>query len=355
MRIAIIRLSSLGDVVISSSMLAALKSVQDCRVEWFVDERFAGVLEKSPCINKIHKFPFQKMLKSLTGLVEIRSYAKNIGKYDMVIDMQGLIKSASIGKCLSTNKFVGFSKNGCREGMASYLYSHKVDISYDSNILERNFKVLFSHINKFNESVMPLSKAIELRSQSLGISYHNLDPELLKMLQQNETIGEKTFKILFILEASIPEKVYPIKNYAMLSRLITRFIPNSEFFLVWNEDSDRADDLLEMIKQQNIRVCKLPKLSMNNLKFVMKQMDCVIGGDTGVTHLAWVMGAPTITLYGNSSKTSGKNMRDTSIERVLLGNPYIVSKSNRFEIASISPDEILRTIKTSVQLSSRYL
>lgn len=355
MRIAIIRLSSLGDVIISSSMLAALKSVQDCNIEWFVDERFAGVLEKSPCIQKIHKLPFQKMLKSLTGLVEIHSYAKNVGRYDMVIDMQGLIKSAGIGKCLETSKFVGFSKDGCREGMASYLYSHKVDISYDSNILERNFKVLFNHMSDFNESSMPLSKAVEMRSQSLGIGYNDLDSKILKIFQQYKETKEKTFKVLFILEASIPEKAYPIKNYASLARLIVRFIPSSQLFLIWHDNPDKADDLLSMIKKQNIQVYKLPKLTINNLKFVMKQMDCVIGGDTGITHLAWVMGAPTITLYGNKSKTSGKNMRNTAIERVLLGNPYIVSRSNKFEIASISPDEILNTIKTSAKLSSRYL
>lgn len=350
MRIAIIRLSALGDVIISSSMLAALKAMQDCRIEWFVDERFAGILEYSPCISKIHSLPFKKLLKNLGGMLEIRSYANNCGQYDMVIDMQGLIKSAGIGKCLQTRKFIGFSKRGCREGLASYLYSHKVDIAYDANILERNFKVVFSQMDKFKESPFDISRALQIRTQSLGVNYRAIDSSLIDLFQNNNEneIEEKSLKFLFILEASIAQKVYPIKNYALLASKLGRFLPNSQFFLIWHNDSDNADNLLKLLKKDNLKAFKLPKLDFNAVKFIMKQMDCVIGGDTGITHLAWAMGAPTITLYGNSQTTQGKNMRDTRIERVLLGNPYLVSSSDTFEISSINPDSIFTLFKHEI-------
>ncbi|RDU73085.1 lipopolysaccharide heptosyltransferase I [Helicobacter aurati] len=348
MRIAIIRLSALGDVIVSSSMLAGLKLMQECQIEWFVDERFAGVLEHSPYITKIHSLPFKKLLKSLTGILNIRSYMKNCGQYDIVIDMQGLIKSACIGKCLMTKKFVGFSKEGCREWLASYFYTHKVSINYDANILERNFQVLFSHMDKFQESPFDISKVLQVHSQSLGIHYRNLDSELMAIFRTNNHNDKKTFKFLFILEASIPEKIYPIKNYALLASKLATFLPDSEFFLIWHDNLDNANNLLDMLKKQGLKGLKLPKLDLNALKFIMKQMDCVIGGDTGITHLAWAMGTPSITLYGNNNKTSSKNMRDTRIERVLLGNPYLVSTSNNFEISSISADSIFTLFKHKI-------
>ena len=347
MRIAIVRLSSLGDVIVSSSMLAALKALMDCRIEWFVDERFAGILENSPCLSKIHSLPFKKMLSGLTGIFEFRSYARHCGQYDMVVDMQGLLKSASVGKCLSAKKFVGFSSNGCREGMASYLYSHKVDIPYEANILERNFEVLFSHIDKFKEAPFDISRALQMHSQSLGIKYHDISSDLVSLFHQKGGIG-RPVKLLFILEASIPQKVYPLQNYVQLANKLARFVPECKFFLIWHDDEKNADTLLSFIRQEGFQAVKLPKLDFNSIKFVMKQMDCVIGGDTGLTHLAWALGTPSITLYGNGEKSKGKNMSETSIDRVLLGNPFVMSPSGKFEISSISPDSVFTVFKHEI-------
>lgn len=348
MRIAIIRLSAFGDVVIASSMLAGLKALGDYRIEWFVDERFSGILEHSPCITKIHSLPFKKLLKSIGGLLEIRRYCKSCGEFDMVVDMQGLIKSAIVGKCLVSKKFVGFSKDGAREGFASYFYTHKVSIPYDSNILERNFSVLFSHIKEFQTSPFTLERVMPLHSQGLGFSYHFITESLTSHFSALNHMEEKPYTFLFILEASIKEKMYPIEKYAKLAQLLQGLLQNCHFHILWNEDKDRADSMLTLLKKQGLKATQLDKLDFNSLKFVLRQVDCAIGGDTGVTHLAWAMGTHCITLYGNNTESSGKNMRDTKLSRVLLGNPYVVSKGTNFEIESIEPREIFEVFKHNV-------
>lgn len=348
MRIAIIRLSALGDVVIASSMLAGLKALGDYRAEWFVDERFSEILNHSPCIAKVHALPFKKLLKSIGGLFKIREYCKNCGEFDMVIDMQGLIKSAIVGKCLKTAKFVGFSKEGIREQLASFFYTHKVSIPYDSNILERNFCVLFSYIKEFQANPFTLERVLPLHAQSLGINYHNVLESLSTHFSELGKMEEKPYTFLFILEASIKEKMYPIGKFANLAHLLQGFLQNCHFYILWHDDKENADKLFSLLKKQSVSVTQLPKMDFNNLKFCLRQIDCVIGGDTGATHLAWVMGAKCITLYGNSSKTSGKNMSSTKLERVLLGNPYVASNSNSFEIASIKPQEIFKTFKYEI-------
>jgi len=115
-RLAIIRLSALGDVIISASMLGGLKRLfsellfhgfgAECRVEWFVDERFAAILRNSHFIDKLHALPFKTLLTSPRGILEIYRYCKNCGEYDAVIDMQGLIKSALVGRFLRTKRFI---------------------------------------------------------------------------------------------------------------------------------------------------------------------------------------------------------------------------------------------------------
>ncbi|RDU65897.1 lipopolysaccharide heptosyltransferase I [Helicobacter didelphidarum] len=356
MRIAIIRLSALGDIIIASSMLAGLKSLGDYHIEWFVDERFEGILESSPCINKIHSLPFKKLLKGVGGILEIRQYCKNCGDYDIVIDMQGLMKSALVGKCLNSNVFVGFSKKSAREKWASYFYTHKVEIPYDENILQRNFKVLFDYFTKDTNSNINRNKILNMKNQSLGINFHLLHDDIIKQFKkdsvninlQDSDNTTKSYKFLFVLEASIQEKVYPIEKYAILAHSLQTFLQQCEFYLIWHDDEENANKLYNLLRKDSLKVHKLPKLNFNSLKFCITQMDCVFGGDTGVTHLAWAMGVSCITLYGNLDSTNGKNMRNTKLERVLLGNPYVVSKSNKFEIASINPREIFEKFKYEI-------
>lgn len=263
--------------------------------------------------------------------MQIRSYCKNCAKFDVVIDMQGLIKSALIGKFLQSDHFIGFSYKSARESLASLFYTRKVKIAYDENILKRNYAVLYDFFSKkpeFNETI---------KAKTLGIDEEKI-PAILKKVKE-----EKNLKILFVLEASIKQKMYPIEKYAKLAGMINK---SKELcvYVVFNDYEKIADEFLKLLENEKIKAFKLPRLNFNDLKFTLSNMDIVIGPDTGVTHLAWALNSKTITLYGNSNKSSGKNMRNTKLERVLLGNDYVVSKSDDFEINCIEPSEILEKI-----------
>ena len=64
----------------------------------------------------------------------------------MVIDAQGLLKSAITAKLLGKNR-AGFSKDSIREGVASYFYHEKIEIAYDANTIDRNAKVMSEPLN----------------------------------------------------------------------------------------------------------------------------------------------------------------------------------------------------------------
>lgn len=262
--------------------------------------------------------------------MQIRAYCKNCAKFDVVVDMQGLLKSALIGKFLQSDNFVGFSYKSARESLASLFYTHKVKIAYDENILKRNYAVLydfFSEKPKFSEII---------KAKTLGIDEEKI-PTNLKEIKE-----EKSLKILFVLEASIKQKMYPAEKYAKLVSMIKQKIC---VYVVFNDYENIADEFLKLLESKKIKALKLPRLNFNELKFTLSNMDLVVGPDTGVTHLAWALNSKTITLYGNSNKSSGKNMRNTKLERVLLGNNYVVSKSDDFEINCIEPNEILEKIR----------
>lgn len=334
LRVAIIRLSSLGDVIIATSVLGVLR---ECEVEWFVDERFSGVLKHSMRISKIHALPFKRLLKSPKGILQIRKYCRECGEFDAVVDMQSLIKSAFIGSFIHTKRYIGFSFRGCREGLASLFYSYKVVLPYDENILKRNLS-LFEPLGVECERILPDS-----RLRNIGFDEIKIQPSVKATMQiQNQC------KFLFVLEASITQKEYPVEKFAVLAQLISHKIQNFCVFVIWNKNETKADELCERLGKLNIFYQKMPQLDLNELKFCIAHMDCVIGGDTGVTHLAWAMGRECITLYGNALSTSGKNMSSTKLERVLLGNPYLVSQSGEFEISSIDENDIFKVFVENI-------
>ena len=94
MKIAIVKLSAFGDIIHAMIVLQFIKKYhQEVMIDWVVEEGFVGVLENNPHINQIHKVNFQKVKQSKSLYVlwkELRKICK-FGKYDLVIDMQGLV------------------------------------------------------------------------------------------------------------------------------------------------------------------------------------------------------------------------------------------------------------------------
>ena len=145
MKIALVKLSSLGDIVHSMVVLQFIKKhYPESVIDWVVEKRFKGILENNPHINQIHTVSLNKVKrdKSLKLLFTEVSKARKFGQYDVVIDLQGLIKSAIITKFISSRKIVGFDKNSIRERLSSYFYDQKVAIGYDQNTIVRYVKLI---------------------------------------------------------------------------------------------------------------------------------------------------------------------------------------------------------------------
>ena len=150
MKIALIRLSALGDIVHTMLALQFIKKqYPHYIIDWIVEEKFKDVLENNPDIAEIKTINLTqvKEKKSLFALIKELKKVRKFGVYDLVIDAQGLIKSAIIGKILDAKIFCGFDKKSIREKLASYFYQHKVTIAYDENIISRNIAVICNPLN----------------------------------------------------------------------------------------------------------------------------------------------------------------------------------------------------------------
>ncbi|WP_441724907.1 lipopolysaccharide heptosyltransferase I [Helicobacter pylori] len=324
MKIAIVRLSALGDIIVSAVFLAAIKErFANAQIEWFVDERFGAILEHSPYIDKLHPIALKSTLTTFNPLKIFKLFKSlRAYEYDMVIDMQGLIKSALITQMLKAPKKVGFDYASAREGLSAFFYSQKVSIAYNESILKRNFTLLFHALN------LPKKEISEgLNSRSKVFSYQD-SPKIDAL-----NLNKNKLKILFVLETSKINKTYPIERFKELALALENF----QICLLWHANEDKANALYGALKNQR-DVLLLPKLTLNEVKALLFKMDLIIGGDTGITHLAWALQKPSITLYGNTPMERFK--LESPINVSLTGNSNANYHKKDFSIQNIEPKKI---------------
>ncbi len=328
MKIAIVRLSALGDIIVSAVFLAAIKEcLPNAQIEWFVDERFSAILEHSPYIDKLHPIALKSTLKTFNPLKIFKLFKSlRAYEYDIIIDMQGLVKSALIAQTLKAPKKVGFDYASAREGLSAFFYSQKVSIAYDEPILKRNFTLLSHALNLPQKEILKeISEGLSSRSKVF--SYQD-SPKINAL-----NLNKNKLKILFVLETSKINKTYPTERFKELALMLENF----QICLLWHANEDKANALYGTLKNQ-CDALLLPKLTLNEVKALLFKMDLIIGGDTGITHLAWALQKPSITLYGNTPMERFK--LESSINVSLTGNSNANYHKKDFSIQNIEPKKI---------------
>lgn len=326
-RIAIIKLSAMGDIIHAMVALQYIKKqYPNLKIDWFVESVFAPILENNPDINEIIKLDLKSIKKDKKEIINqiklIKKYEKN--SYDLVIDAQGLIKSAIVSSFLGKSR-VGFSKNSTREKLASFFYTKKVDIAYDKNAIERNVKILSQALN------FEITKD-DILNKKPFLFYKNENEVIYEYLSKDKK------NVLFVIGASWPSKMYSKEKFA---KIINNLDENC--LITWGNEAEK--DIADFIA--NISKAKvLPKLDLNSLKAIMSKVDLVIGNDTGPTHMAWALNISSITLFGNTPGYRNTYITNTNkiIESKSIVNPFKLDR-NDFSIKEIDENEIINTAK----------
>jgi len=320
MKIAIVKLSAMGDIIHAMVALQYIKQVKpDIQIDWIIEQSFAPVLKGNPHIDNVLPVHLKGIKKDKKNVFEqiklLKSYAKN--NYDLVIDAQGLIKSAISAKLLAKHR-AGFSKDSIRERLASIFYTHKVKIAYDANTIDRNAKVMSE----------PLG--IEITQQMI------LDKEPFLFYERDDVLNQLSDEkknVIFIIGSTWESRNYPKEKFVQIANALEENI-----LIAWGSDVEKED--AQWMVSQSSWVTVLPKINLNGLKAIIGESDLLIGNDTGPTHMAWGLNIPSITIFG---PTPTNRVYETSINKVITSNSevnhYKLNK-NDFSIREIEPEVI---------------
>ncbi len=321
MKIAIVKLSAMGDIIHAMVALQYLKrEKQTLKIDWIVEQSFSKVLEGNPHIDNILVVNLKALKKDTKQIFKeikrIKKYAQN--HYDLVIDAQGLLKSAIVSSLLGKRR-AGFSKTSIREGMASYFYQDKIDIAYDANTIDRNARVISKPLN--------IEITPEMIHDKEAFLFYR-DTEELQLLNSNKK------NIIFVIGSTWESRNYPKEKFVQIADALKQ-----EVLVAWGNEKEK--EKAKWIETHCDYAKALPKIDLNDLKAIIANSDLLIGNDTGPTHMAWGLNIPSITIFG---PTPVNRVYETVINKVLKSSSkvkhYKLNK-NDFSIKEIAVQDIV--------------
>ena len=323
MKIAIVRLSAMGDILQSMIVLQFIKqNFANCIIDWVVDNQFAEVLDDCDEINNVIKLNIKeiKANKSIPMLLVLIKKLRDLGKYDMVIDLQGLIKSSIVARLISANERVGFDKDSIREKFAANFYSKSYRFPYHENVILRYVGLVAACLE------IKITEKEILNKRPL----YNIQPTRDTRTKPN---------IVIILGASFSSKIYPVEKYIEIVNSL-----DANFIAVWHSQDEFI--MAEKIKLQKSQVEITRCKNFSELKNTIINSDITIGGDTGPTHLAWALNKPSVTIFGSTpmERNCFITLKNLAISAGKKINPYKIDKKD-LSIGMIDSKIVISTIK----------
>ncbi|ADN09781.1 lipopolysaccharide heptosyltransferase I [Sulfurimonas autotrophica] len=321
-KIAIIRLSALGDIINSAVVLQFIKKqYPDAKIDWVSEEIFSDILRTNKYLHAIHSVNLKKLKKSKSFSLLKKTISKlsTLDDYDIIIDMQGLLKSAIVARIIGKNTH-GFDKNSTRESLAALFYKTTSSISYEENVIKRNCFAVSDALNFKLTDAMILNK------------------EPVFSPTKEFTLRSDKKNIAFVIGASWPSKIYPKESVVKVCNAL-----QEQCYIIWGNEAEKES--AAWICKHSKYATLAPKLTLDGLVSFISSMDLLIGNDTGPTHLAWAQNIPSITLLG---PTTTRMIYETPIN-IGIKSPSKVNilkiDKNDFSIKEIPAEKITQKAK----------
>ena len=309
------------------------KHIANAHISWFCDVRFEQIARLLAGVDEVVALPLKdkKFLKSF----EILRQKK--GQFDIIIDLQGLLKSAFVSRILGKNIF-GFDRFSAKEGLASIFYTHKYSCNYGKNIILRNLELCAFALNfSFDEKEILTKEPCFLKNSKIPNKNSRIPSDESRIPNENSRIPSK--KILIAPFASESSKCYA--HFASVIKGVKEF---AQCFLVAGSEPERE----KATKLASSGATLLAPLDLAQILEFMDTCDLIIGNDSGITHLAWAQNCATITLFGNRS--GARNAFATPKNLIIQATPkheidaFHIDKSD-FCINDIDPAQIIAKAK----------
>jgi heptosyltransferase-1 len=274
-RLLVVRLGSLGDLVHTLPAVAAIRLVHPfAQIDWLVDAVHREFLDLVPVISST--IPLRKASGGgwLQALRELRAR-----QYDVAIDFQGLLKSATLARLSGAARVIGFDRASAREGAAAMLYTQRVSAGDTAHVIDKNLRLaamLGAPLHRREFPILPIPSAA-------------LDAICAQ--------GIRRFALLNC-GAAWPNKRWPAERFGQLARWL-RDRHGLASVALWGPGEQLLAD--QVVRTSDGAAVAAPPTSLADLVAIAAEAEVMVSGDTGPTHVASAMGTPVVALFGPTS------------------------------------------------------
>jgi len=281
-RILLVKLSSLGDVVHLAPAVTDLRERRpDARIAWAVEGPYADLVRLHPGVDEVIPVGLRALRARPWSPAAWRALrasrrALRAGRWDYVVDAQGLLKSACVARW-SRSPLFGLDSRSARERIAARFYDVKVAVRRDMHAVERN-RALFGEI--FGYVPDPPAR--------YGLAAPAAPPPW---------VPAGRYAVL-LHAASRREKRWPEDRWAALARLLA----GDGYAVVFPGGTvAEREAAARLARSAGPAASAAPAMALSEAAALLAHASGVIGVDTGLTHLAVALGVPTVGLYCSTS------------------------------------------------------
>ncbi|MCF7954641.1 MAG: glycosyltransferase family 9 protein [Phycisphaerae bacterium] len=343
-KILIIKPSALGDIAQSLPALASIrKSFPDAEISWLVRKEFAPLLEMAGDLDKIIIFERKflgKWFKNPKAFAELLRFFKTLSspKFDLVIDLQGLFRTALFARITGCKKRFGMKR--ARE-CASMFYTHKVPIDSDCvHMLDIINKIITSA--GVTETVFRYDLTIDEQTIS------STD----QLIAENVG-GDKNYAV-FVTGAAHANKCWPAEKFAELADRVHKEYDLSIIAIGTNIDKPGIEDLKSLAETDVIDLAG--KTNIKVLAALMSKATIVITNDTGPGHIAEAVGAPVVMIFGPTNPSRVGPYKKTwciAADDALTRGSEIESTDPKHAIENVTVESVFQKVTTLVSDQSQ--
>ena len=291
MNVLLVKMSSLGDIVHTLPAVddAARRGV---RFDWVVEESYEPLPALAAAVDAVLPVAFRRWRRGpLTGAGEALAFRRRVRqrRYDLVLDAQGLVKSAVVASIARADERVGFDFASVRERPAALAYSRRVPVTRAEHAITRN-RGLFAAAFGYHAPATP---------PRFGLA-HRTVRENQVLLAHGTTWTTKTW----------PEPYWIDLARHVADAGLTPIVP-------WVDgEKPRALRIARAVPQAH--VC--PPMDLAGVLDLVGTVRGVVGVDSGIAHLGAAFGRPTVMLFGpTDSRLTGCQGRYASNLSASLG------------------------------------
>ncbi|MGD1278750.1 MAG: lipopolysaccharide heptosyltransferase II [Tepidisphaeraceae bacterium] len=330
-RVLIIKPSAIGDIVHALPALARLRRLWPAaKLSWLVTPSCAALVQNHPMIDEVilfHRRRWAQGWYNPMALWELVRFIRDLRRrrFDLVIDFQGLFRSALAALASGAPRRIGFSN--AREG-AVFFYTDGVDCSWElDHAVERYLKIA--------AALGCTDGAVEF-----PLAIDEADRDYIRSLIP----GEASFAVL-LPGANWPTKRWPVQRMAALVEPL-----RSRFGLETVVVGSRSD--AAMTRQIPATYDLTGKTNLRQLAALLERASLVIANDTGPMHIAAALGRPLVSPYGptNPRRTGPFGRMDSVIRLDLPCSPCLSRRCSHQSCMQWLPTEaILRLAQQQIE------